>query len=204
MFIVIEGQDATGKDTQARLLADYLRDKGEKVTHYAESGTGDPDPFLSEIIRLNLSKDFSLELYTHALLYLVNRYEQWQKKAEPALARGETVITTRNWLSTLIYMGYVGGADLDKLKTLHRALLPERYFSPDKIVILTLSDAERKKRLASQGRAKDEIWKSMNSDFQKRLNSSYLRAAKDFSVPTLSAAGTIDEVFEKLKSFFQI
>ena len=48
MLIVIEGQDATGKDTQARLLAEYLREKGEIVTAYSESGTGSEDPFVSE------------------------------------------------------------------------------------------------------------------------------------------------------------
>ena len=38
MLIAIEGQDATGKDLQAKMLADYLREKGENVTTYAESG----------------------------------------------------------------------------------------------------------------------------------------------------------------------
>ena len=51
MLIVIEGQDATGKDTQARLLAEYLRGKGEIVTAYSESGTGSEDPFVSEIAK---------------------------------------------------------------------------------------------------------------------------------------------------------
>ena len=37
MHIVIEGQDATGKDTQAKLLAEYFRKQGKNVVHYAES-----------------------------------------------------------------------------------------------------------------------------------------------------------------------
>ena len=31
MLIVIEGQDATGKDTQAKLLVDFLKSRGETV-----------------------------------------------------------------------------------------------------------------------------------------------------------------------------
>ena len=46
MLIVIEGQDATGKDTQAKLLVDFLKSRGETVTAYSESGTGSKDPFV--------------------------------------------------------------------------------------------------------------------------------------------------------------
>ena len=31
MYIVIEGQDATGKSTQVEMLADYLREQGKEV-----------------------------------------------------------------------------------------------------------------------------------------------------------------------------
>ena len=204
MLIVIEGQDAAGKDTQAKLLETYLKKKGEIVVSYDESGTSSLDPFISEISNLNYKNDYSLDKKTHVLLYLVNRYEQWKRLAEPTLKENGVVILTRNWLSTLIYEGYGTGVSRSLIKRLHREIMPEKYFSPDKIVILTLPEAERKKRLIFQGKRSEEFFKSKKAEFQKTLNSAYLKVAKEFNVPTLDASGSREEVLEKLKTLFKI
>ncbi|MBQ3429800.1 dTMP kinase [Candidatus Saccharibacteria bacterium] len=204
MLIVIEGQDAAGKDTQAKLLETYLKKKGEIVVSYDESGTSSLDPFISEISNLNYKNDYSLDKKTHVLLYLVNRYEQWKRLAEPTLKENGVVILTRNWLSTLIYEGYGTGVSRSLIKRLHREIMPEKYFSPDKIVILTLPEAERKKRLISQGKRSEEFFKSKKAEFQKTLNSAYLKVAKELNVPTLDASGSREEVLEKLKTLFKI
>lgn len=197
-YIVIEGQDATGKDTQAKLLAEYLRAKGEKVVTYSESGTGSDNEFIKTIAKLNYGTDQDIEPRTHALLYLINRYEQWRKIAEPALKRGETVIVTRNWFSTLIYVGYASGVSRSLITKLHKEVMPEPYFRPDKIVIFTISPEEQVKRLGTQERAA-EFWKSKGGEFQKKVNAGYQQVAKDFNIPTLDASGTIEEVQEALK-----
>ena len=207
MLIVIEGQDATGKDTQARLLAEYLREKGEKVTVYSESGTGSDDPFIEEIAKLTYKTKQNINHRTRVLLFLVNRYEQWRKVAEPALMRGETVILTRNWLSTLIYEGYAGGVSRSLIKRLHKEVMPDNYFKPDKMVILTLSDEERQRRLDSQAKEQGrvgEVLKTQPSEFQKKVNEAYLKVAREMKIATLDAAGTMSEVQEQLKKFFAI
>ncbi|MDO4967229.1 MAG: dTMP kinase [Candidatus Saccharibacteria bacterium] len=203
MHIVIEGQDATGKDTQAKLLADYFRKQGKTVVHYAESGTASEDPFIAEIAKLTYGSNQDIDHRTRVLLYLVNRYEQWRKLAEPALKNGDIVITTRSWFSTLIYEGYAGGVSKSLIKKIHKTIMPEFYFNPDKQVILTLSDEARAKRLKEQGR-NTEVWKSQPDSFQNKVNKAYLTVAKDFNVPTLDASGTIEEVFEDLKKLFEI
>lgn len=200
-YVVIEGQDATGKDTQAKLLAEHLKAKGEKVTIYAESGTGSDNEFIRSIAKLNYGTDQNLEPRTHALLYLINRFEQWKKIAEPALLRGETVITTRNWFSTLIYVGYASGVSRSLITKIHKEVMPENYFKPDKIVIFTISPEEQLKRLGTQERAA-EFWKSKGGEFQKKLNAGYLKVAKDFGVPTLDASGTIEEIQTELRKLF--
>ena len=202
MLIVIEGQDATGKDTQARLLAEYLRGRGEKVTAYAESGTGSEDPFVAEIARLNYRTEQDIDHRTRVLLFLVNRYEQWRKLAEPALKRGEIVILTRNWLSTLIYEGYAGGVSKSLIFRLHKEVMPEPYFKPDKMVILTLSDEERQKRLVAQAKEQGrvgEVLKTQPSEFQKKVNMAYLKVADEMGIETLDTKGTIAEVQERLR-----
>ncbi|MDO4889669.1 MAG: dTMP kinase [Candidatus Saccharibacteria bacterium] len=200
-YIVIEGQDATGKDTQAKLLVEYLKSKGEKVVTYSESGTSSENEFVKTIAKLNYGSDQNLEPRTHALLYLINRYEQWKKIAEPALSRGETVITTRNWFSTLIYTGYASGVSRSLITKLHKEVMPENYFHPDNIVIFTISPEEQVKRLGTQERAA-EFWKSKGGEFQQKLNAGYLQVAKDFNVPTLDASGTIEEIQADLRKLF--
>lgn len=207
MHIVIEGQDATGKDTQAKLLAEYLRGKGLNVVHYAESGTASEDPFIAEIAKLTYGSKQDIDHRTRVMLYLVNRYEQWRKLAEPALRNGDVVITTRSWFSTLIYEGYAAGVSRTFIKKLHKTVMPESYFNPDKQVIMVLSDEARAKRLSAQAKEQGrtgEVWKSQPDEFQRKINAGYLKVAKEYNVPTLDAAGTIEEVFEDLKKLFEI
>lgn len=203
MFIVIEGQDASGKDTQAGLLKEYFESKGKKVITYSESGNGSEDKFVQAIAKVNLDKDFNVDIRAHALLYIVNRYEQWRKLAEPALKNGDVVIITRSWLSTLIYMGYVGGMSRNTIVKLHKLIMPEKYFRPDKIVVLTVSEKEQKKRLGTQGRT-SEIWKSKGESFQQKLNSAYHKVIREYNLPSLNADGTIEEVQMDLRKLFEI
>lgn len=204
MYIVIEGQDGTGKDTQAKKLAEYLEKTGKKVTYYAESGTASKDEFVAEIARLNYGSNQDIDHRTRVLLYLVNRYEQWRKLAEPTLKYDGIVITARNWFSTLVYEGYGGGVSRSLITKVHKTVMPERYFSPDKIILLTLDEETQGQRLGMQSDKKwdrkQEVWKAKGNNFQKKLNQGYLKIAKEFDVTKIDASGSVDEVFEKIKS----
>ena len=190
MYIVIEGQDGTGKDTQAKLLKEYYEGQGKKVVSYAESGTASKDKFITEIARLNYGSKQDIDHRTRVLLYLVNRYEQWRKYA-------------RNWFSTLIYEGYAGGVSKSLIIKLHKLVMPEPYFHPDKIILLTLNETEQAKRLGTQTDEnwdrKNEVWKSQGNTFQRKINSAYLKVATDYNIPTIDASGTIEEVFKAIQ-----
>ena len=202
MYIVIEGQDGTGKDVQAKKLKDYFMTQGKNVVTYAESGTASNDKFVSEIARLNYGSKQDIDHNTRVLLYVVNRYEQWRKLAEPALRNGGIVITTRNWLSTLVYEGYGGGVNKTLIMKLHKLIMPESYFHPDKILMFTISEEEQQKRLEAQVDKKwdrrQEVWKSRGDDFQRKINAAYLEVAKEYNIKSICADGTVEEVFEKV------
>lgn len=203
MYIVIEGQDGTGKDTQAKMLKEYFESQGKKVVTYSESGTASEDEFVSGIARLNFGSKQDIGYKTRVLLFLVNRYEQWRKLAEPALKNGDIVITTRNWLSTLIYEGYGTGVSKSFIIKLHKIVMPEYYFKPDKIIILTIDEQNQLKRLSSQKDEKwdrkQEFWKSKGGEFQKKINKTYLKIAKENNIQTIGVSGTVEEVFERIK-----
>lgn len=202
MFIVIEGQDGTGKDTQAKRLAEYFREKGREVTYYAESGTASEDPFVAEIAKLNYGSQQDIDHRTRVLLYLVNRYEQWRKLAEPTLKQGGVVVTARSWFSTLVYEGYGAGVSRNLITKLHKIVMPERYFKPDKTILLTLDEKTQAERLGTQNDKnwdrKKEVWKSKGNEFQKKVNQGYLKIAEEYPVVRVDASGTIEEVFAKI------
>ena len=208
MHIVREGQDGTGKDTQARMVAEYFKKQGKEVVFYAESGTASEDEFVAEIAKLNYGSKQDIDHRTRVMLYLINRYEQWRKLAEPVLKRGGIVVTARSWLSTLIYEGYGAGVSRPLIIKVHKTIMPTRYFNPDKIAILTLSRAEQEKRLGIQTDKKwdrkEEVWKSQGDAFQQKINPAYLKVAKEYNIPTIDASGTIEEVFEKIKQTLNI
>ncbi len=202
MFIAIEGQDGTGKDTQAKKIKEYYESQGKKVVAYAESGTASEDVFIAKIAKLNYGTKQDIDHRTRVLLYLVNRYEQWRKLAEPVLKEGGVVIATRYWFSTLVYEGYGGGVSRSLITKLHKLVMPEAYFHPDKIILLTLDEAEQAKRLGTQTdknwNRKEEVWKSKGNEFQQKINAAYLKIAKEYNIDAVDASGTIDEVFDKI------
>ena len=195
MYIVIEGQDGTGKSTQARLLKEYYEKQGKEVVVMDE-----PDgdlPQAHEIHDLLLTKGYDLEPLTNVLLFTASRSELWRKVAEPILKRGGVVISARNYYSTLAYQGYGEGVSRSKIIKITKDSLPDRYCSPDKSFILVVSDDVRLARQFDRGKAVETFEKKPN-DFQQRVNDAYPKIAKDFNIPIIDASGTIDEVFSKI------
>ena len=192
MYIVIEGQDATGKSTQVELLAEHLRKTGKPVITMHE-----PDGDLEsahELRRIIKDKKYNLEPFTHVLLFTAARQELWRKLAEPVLREGGYVISARNWWSTLAYQGYGEGVSKSKIIKITHESLPERYYKPDKGFILTVSDKIRLERQGERGKAK-ETFEAKPDEFQQKVNNAYLKIAKDFDIKTIDASGTIEEVF---------
>ena len=197
MYIVIEGQDGTGKSTQARLLKEYFEKKGEEVIVMDE-----PDgdlPQAHDLHDMILTRGYDLEPLTNVLLFTAARNELWKKIAEPVLKRGGIVISARNYWSTLAYQGYGQGVSKNKIIRLTKGLLPEKYVFPDFGFILTVSDKVRLERQKGRGKA-TETFEKMNDDFQQKVNAAYPKIAKDFNLIKIDASGTIDEVFDQIKN----
>ncbi len=115
-FIAFEGIDGSGKSTQSRMLAERIRALGRTVVLTREPG-GTP---IGEAIR-GLLFDRSLgdfEPRTEALLHSAARAQHVADVIEPALMRGEAVITDRFIDSTLAYQGGGNHLSLVDLETI--------------------------------------------------------------------------------------
>jgi dTMP kinase len=106
-FLSLEGIEGTGKSTQARLLAAYLRSRGYSVVQTAEPGG---TPISLKIRELLLSPDSrEMDQVTELLLYNAARVQHIKEVITPALTRGDIVISDRFSDSTLAYQGYGRG-----------------------------------------------------------------------------------------------
>ena len=200
MYIVIEGQDGTGKSTQAELLKNHFESQGKTVV-MLEEPDGDL-PQAHDLHDMILTRGYDLEPITNVLLFTAARVELWKKIAEPALKKGGIVISARNYWSTLAYQGYGQGVSRSKIIRITKELLPEKYFHPDYGFILTVSDEVRLARQGNRGKVK-ETFEKMSNTFQQKVNAAYPHIAKDFNLTLIDASGTIEEIFTKLQAIIE-
>jgi dTMP kinase len=135
-LIVIEGNDGSGKGTQAELLASrLLTDLGVEVVSYREPG-GSP---IGEELR-KIFKDQSLPRSpeTNVDLIFANRRENWYQGILPALELGKWVVNDRSDMSTYAYQGHGEGFDLDEIRR-RMDNMPDGYRNPSLEIVLDVS-----------------------------------------------------------------
>ena len=201
MYIVIEGQDGTGKSTQVRKLAEFFEKQKMKVVFMDEPDGDLPQAHELHDLILVKGKKYNLEPMTNVLLFTAARMELWRKIAEPVLKEGGVVISARNWWSTLAYQGYGEGISRSKIIRLTKGLLPEKYVNPDFSAILVTSDKVRMSRQKGRGK-KTETFEAKPSIFQRKVNAAYPKIAKEFGIPLVDASGSIEDVYNMLMKLF--
>ncbi len=132
-FIALEGIDGTGKSTQCRLLAEWLRGRGIAVVQCADPGG---TPLGDHLRTLVLSGQWEMARITEALLFMASRAELVGLIIYPAAGAGEAVVSDRFLLSNVVYQGYGGGlapADLWRL-----GLFATGELEPDLSIVLDM------------------------------------------------------------------
>ncbi|MBE1588700.1 dTMP kinase [Nonomuraea angiospora] len=103
LFVAFEGGEGSGKTTQSRLIAIWLRDQGYDVVQTREPGSTKVGMRLRAILLDAAERGLSAR--SEALLYAADRAEHVEKVIRPALYRGSLVITDRYVDSSLAYQG---------------------------------------------------------------------------------------------------
>lgn len=114
-FITIEGPDGSGKSTQARLLADHLKDKGHDVLFTREPGGTEIGDQIRRVIMSLDNKRMSPQ--AEFLLFSASRAQLVREVIQPKLAAGGVVVCDRFYDSSLAYQGYGHQLDLDQLRS---------------------------------------------------------------------------------------
>jgi dTMP kinase len=159
-LIALEGREASGKSTQARLLAEVL---GAVLTR-EPGGTA-----IGERVRaLLLDRDAGrIDPRTEALLMVADRAQHLSEVVEPALSSGRWVVTDRFSASLLAYQGFGRGLDVAELRRLTSWATGGLW--PDLTVLL---DVPPEAAASRQGRQLDRLERE-DADFHQRVAAGY-------------------------------
>lgn len=197
-YIVIEGNDGTGKSTQVERLEMRLAAAG---IHCSQIHEPDGPPTASRL--RDIIKDGRLERdpWTNVLLFTASRRISWLQAMKPALDNGEYVVAARNWFSTIAYQGYGQGIELEKIERFTKDNIAEDYLSPDLTLILSLQDEERSGRITAREELnRPDTFESLPPDFQARVNTGYIQFAMDHGIEIIDGSQSIEVVEEEIWS----
>jgi dTMP kinase len=199
-FITFEGIDGAGKTTHLAWFRERLEEKvastGRSVVMTREPG-GTP---LGEQIR-EIVLHQKMDLETEALLMFALRRQHLAEVIEPALARGDWVLSDRFTDATFAYQGGGRGLPRDKLEALERWV--QGGFQPDLTVLFDLAPAIANERRSA---ARDpDRFESESAAFFERTRSEYLRRAEEAPyrfaiIDSSQSIGRIQKQLEELIS----
>ncbi len=173
LFISLEGIDGSGKSTQARLLAEWLRGQGRDPVLTREPGGA---PGAEDIRRLLVEGDpdrWSPE--TEILLFTAARRDHLERTIRPALAQGRDVVTDRFADSTRVYQGATRGELRGLVDSIHTAAIG---VEPDLTLILDMDpEVALARGLARQ--SGEDRFEEFGLAFQQKLRAGFRALAQE-------------------------
>jgi dTMP kinase len=206
-YIVLEGDDGTGKTTQLANLHDDMTTLWDRDVLLVEEPGGSD---FANALRGPL-KNGSIPRHPVAeyLGFQAAGVDMWFEEAEPALAQGKDVLAGRNHKSRKIYQGKGRGVKLDLIERINELTMPQRYLHPSKFLLLMILDPIVKtQRLDDRPKpAHPDAFEDQDDAFKQRIHQGYLELAQEPGTTIIDASGTEDEVRalirEQVKPLFE-
>ena len=170
-FLTFEGIDGAGKSTHIDYVAGLLRERNLTVIVTREPG-GTP---LGEKLR-ELLLHTPMHAETEALLMFAARREHIAQVIEPALRRGDWVLSDRFTDASFAYQGGGRMLDVARLEALERWVHP--HLQPDMTLLFDVSPETAAERLAAV-RSPDKFERE-KAVFFNRVRQAYLNRAGAF------------------------
>jgi dTMP kinase len=192
VFVSFEGIDGSGKSTQARLLADLLRQQGREVVAVREPG----GTALGEQVRGLLLDGAAVAPWAEAALFAAARAELVAEVVGPALERGAAVVCDRFLDSSLAYQGIARGLGVEAVLEVNR--LATGGVLPDRTVLLAVPVEQAAARAAGPS---DRIEREGEA-FLERVAAAYLELAAMFPQRIAVVDGSLgpDEIAARIRA----
>lgn len=187
-LIIFEGISGTGKETQAKLLKEYLTSKGivsQIVFH--------PTPDLKEVLTAWRGKR-GIDHITEIYLLLADRSDRVRQIIKPALAKGEWVISLRNSLSALVYQAKTAE---------ERAWVTQEFsrFEPkaDLLFFFDITPEAAITRITKRHNETGEpLGKFETPEFLAQKRTAYQTVLKSVKHDTINATRSIEEIHKQI------
>jgi dTMP kinase len=185
LFFSLDGLDGAGKSTQARLLAEWLRQQGHAVVTCVDPG----GTAIGERIReLLLNREMTLPC--EALLFMASRAQLVAEVIRPALEAGKLVISDRFLLANVVYQGHAGGLDPEQLWSIGRFATGGLKPGLTLVLDMPLELAQtRRKATADRLESRDEA-------YHRRVRDGFLVEARQQPehIRVVDASGSVEDV----------
>lgn len=195
-FISLEGGEGSGKSTQCKLLAEWLRGLGHDVVLTREpGGTSGAEEIRALLVQGEAGR---WEPMTEALLHFAARRDHVGKVIRPALGRGAWVVSDRFFDSTLAYQGYGHGLGAAPIALLRKLVLDD--FAPGLTLLLDLPIEVGLER-AGRRRSADARYESMGEAFHRRVRDGFhaIAAAEPERVAVIEATRPLEAVADAVR-----
>jgi len=134
MFITFEGIEGSGKTTQIRHLAEFLRAEGRDCVLTREPGGTEIGKKIRAILLDPENK--GMDSLTELLLYTADRAQHIKSVIKPCLSQGKIVLCDRYADATMAYQGFARGLDMELIRRLNGQIL--EIAKPDLTILLDL------------------------------------------------------------------
>ena len=197
-FITLEGVDGAGKSTSLEAIQRFLHGRGVDVLVTREPG-GTP---VAEKVRDLLlgAHEEAVDPLAETLLLFAARAQHVGAVIEPALARGQWVVSDRFSDATRAYQGGGRGVDGQAIETLARLVHPG--LEPDLTFYLDLPVDQARRRIAGAGEgdaAHLDRFERERASFHERVRAAYRSLAESAErVRTVDASLPEDEVARRI------
>jgi len=185
VFICIEGLDASGKTTQARLLVEELNRRGLQAIYTTEPSRGEIGRFIRKRV---LQREGRVPGVVEALLFAVDRIDHVEREIKPALKEGKIVVSDRYLYSSLAYQG-AAGLDLNWIREINRLAL-----TPDLAIYIDIPPETVFERI----RRKRTVMEDLQT--QEKVREVYMGLVKAGTLTLIDGDRPAEEVFKDILS----
>ena len=197
-FITFEGIDGSGKSTQLRMLAGFLRAQGVELLSTREPG-GTPVGVRLRGALLDVQGE--VDPLTELLVFAADRAQHVRKVIRPALDKGAVLISDRYADATRAYQGAGRGFSPQLISEIIE--LATEGLVPDLTILFDVTVEESRNRTSRRSaKNKQDRLDIEKEDFHSRVRKEYLRIAETEPqrVKVIDATGTVEETQERLRA----
>ena len=172
LFITFEGEEGSGKSSQAQALLTWLSSKQIPAVLTHEPGGTELGEKISDLVKW--AQETEISPLTELLLFNASRAQHVKEVIRPALNEGKVVICDRFDDSTTAYQSYGRGLNLDMVKQVNSTATGG--LRPELTILLDISIEDG---LARKSGEKLDRFEKEAIDFHDKVRKGYLEMADE-------------------------